>query len=45
LAVARRGYDNLLAARLFGNWWHVVFAEACIDALAAFAATEVARSL
>ena len=30
LALARSGVDALMSARAFGNWWYILFAEACI---------------
>lgn len=32
LAHARRGLDALIAARAFGNWWYLIYAEACLAA-------------
>lgn len=30
IALARRGYEALTAARAFGNWWHLLFADLCL---------------
>jgi hypothetical protein len=32
LPLARRGIEELRAARAFGSWWYLLHAEACIDA-------------